>query len=179
MSNMSEKWREYQNTGYFISNYGSMRKKLANGRWRYLTTDRCDRVGYTKVTLTIQGKPHIKLMHRLVAEVFIPNPNPSLLTQINHKDGNKQNNRVDNLEWVTPNQNQQHKCDFLHPKANKEVIRISKDWSEFILYPSLSSAAKANNIGCKEIRKSAQAFADGLGDKYSAGGFYWHFVARP
>ena len=46
-------------------------------------------------------------VHRMVAEVFIPNDDPTL-TQVNHKDKNPANNRVDNLEWVTPRENVMH-----------------------------------------------------------------------
>ena len=47
-------------------------------------------------------------VHRLVASHFIPNPNPARYTQVNHIDGNKQNNHIYNLEWVSPAQNMQH-----------------------------------------------------------------------
>lgn len=62
--------------------------------------------GYLKVELYKHGKSKVYYVHRLVAETFIQNPNN--LPQVNHKDGNKQNNNIDNLEWVTPSQNQIH-----------------------------------------------------------------------
>lgn len=58
--------------------------------------------GYLRVS--INGK--LMFIHRLVAEKYIPNPNN--YEQVNHKDGNKLNNRVDNLEWVTNQQNRNH-----------------------------------------------------------------------
>lgn len=61
-----------------------------------------DRCGYHEVILN--GKQY--RVHRLVAEAFIPNPNN--LPCVNHKDGNKQNNSVDNLEWVTYSENTIH-----------------------------------------------------------------------
>lgn len=58
--------------------------------------------GYLRVT--IKRKKY--LVHRLVAELYIPNPEDK--PQVNHKDGNKLNNSVDNLEWVTNRENREH-----------------------------------------------------------------------
>lgn len=63
--------------------------------------------GYHQVILMRDGIRHPKLVHRLVAEMFLPNPNR--LTQINHIDGDKSNNCVENLEWVSDSENKQHK----------------------------------------------------------------------
>lgn len=63
-------------------------------------------LGYLQVKFTINGKTCRKYIHRMVAEAFIPNPNN--FTDVNHKDGNKQNNCVDNLEWVSHSQNISH-----------------------------------------------------------------------
>jgi hypothetical protein len=61
---------------------------------------------YFYVALSSNSKVYKKSIHRLVAETFIPNPNN--LPQVNHKDGNKHNNNVDNLEWCTPKENTRH-----------------------------------------------------------------------
>lgn len=60
--------------------------------------------GYKKVTLTINGKQIQKYVHRLVAELFLSTKS----IQVNHKNGNKSDNRVENLEWVTNSENQVH-----------------------------------------------------------------------
>jgi len=60
--------------------------------------------GYKKVTLTIDGNQVQKYIHRLVAEAYLINKS----IQVNHKDGDKSNNHVDNLEWVTNSENQKH-----------------------------------------------------------------------
>lgn len=65
-----------------------------------------DKDGYLGVSLTNFGKCRFTKIHRLVAESFIPNPRA--LPCVNHLDGNKTNNRVDNLEWVTYKQNSRH-----------------------------------------------------------------------
>lgn len=61
------------------------------------------RTQYKKVTLTKDGERKDLLIHRLVAEAFIPNPNN--LPVVNHKDGNRLNNTIENLEWCTQQYN--------------------------------------------------------------------------
>lgn len=64
------------------------------------------REGYNTIMFTVNGKRIYKNAHRIVAESFIPNPNN--YPQVNHKDGNKLNNSVENLEWVSPSENLLH-----------------------------------------------------------------------
>lgn len=65
-----------------------------------------DRCGYKEVLLSENGVTNQYRVHRLIAETFIPNPNN--LPCVNHKDGNKLNNCVDNLEWCTYSDNTKH-----------------------------------------------------------------------
>lgn len=62
--------------------------------------------GYYLVNLSINGKCVTKLLHRLICEAF--HPNPELLEEVNHIDGNKENNDFRNLEWCTRQQNMKH-----------------------------------------------------------------------
>ena len=62
--------------------------------------------GYRMVVLTIKGKKQYHNVHRIIAKAFIPNPKG--LREVNHKDGNKFNNAVSNLEWVSTRENQIH-----------------------------------------------------------------------
>ena len=65
-----------------------------------------DSDGYHNVTLSVDGEKKTFKIHRLVANAFIPNR--EMLPEVNHKDGNKLNNTIDNLEWVTTEDNIKH-----------------------------------------------------------------------
>lgn len=74
------------------------------------------------------GVRQCKRVCRIVAQMFIPNDDPAHKIQVNHIDGNKSNDNIDNLEWVTPSQNAQHAIDtgLKSPydlKTNKHVIK--------------------------------------------------------
>lgn len=86
---------------YQISNYGNIR----NSKGRLLKYYE-NHKGYYKVGLNKNGKNSKFRVHRLVAQMFIPNPHE--YPQVNHIDGNKQNNNVTNLEWCTNTENQIH-----------------------------------------------------------------------
>lgn len=92
-----------------------------------------DTVGYRQCYLRgLDGKKHGKRIHRLLALAFIPNPEN--LPQVNHKDGNKLNNNIDNLEWVSNATNTQHGYDIgmYHSKhRNCEINVYHKNTHEF------------------------------------------------
>ena len=67
-----------------------------------------DRQGYHFVDLRNKTKRKHAMVHRLVAEAFIENPDPDNKTQVNHINGDKSDNHVDNLEWVSPKENVAH-----------------------------------------------------------------------
>lgn len=72
-------------------------------------------IGYTQVTFVCDGKSKSFHIHRLVGKAFIPNKQQK--KQINHKDGDKTNNNVDNLEWVTSSENGIHSYRILGNKV--------------------------------------------------------------
>ena len=99
---MQEIWKDIEGFEgrYQVSTWGnvrSMKKKI-----KPYENDK----GYLKVGLCKDGKSHKKRVNRLVAQAFIPNPYN--LPQVNHKDGNKKNNSVTNLEWTTDKANREH-----------------------------------------------------------------------
>jgi len=70
---------------------------------------RIDKKGYIEVRLSKKAIRKCYKLHRIMAEAFIPNPNN--YSQINHKNGNKADNSIENLEWCTPSQNLKHAYD--------------------------------------------------------------------
>ena len=132
------------NPKYYISNRGfvvSVKKKSFS-----ILKPRPDKHGYTRVyirdTNTNQRKDY--KLHRLVAEYFINNPNN--YNEVNHIDGNKANNLVENLEWCNRSQNNFHAYESnLHIPAYKACI------VDDIYYTSQSEAAEKLNVCRKTI----------------------------
>src|SRR5690554_4868133 len=87
---------------YSVSRNGDV-KSNRKGR---LLTPRVQKDGYVTVHLSFDGKDFNALVHRLVAMAYLPNPEGK--STVNHKDGNKENNYVDNLEWATYPENMRH-----------------------------------------------------------------------
>lgn len=123
---VKELWKTLdEHKGIKISSFGRVWKS-ANGsrKERILTEFPKDRDGYCRCTVQkLDGTYTSQPVHRLVAKAFIPNiyNKPS----VNHIDGNRSNNRVDNLEWVTPKENVIHSFQFGARKKLKEVPRTT------------------------------------------------------
>lgn len=93
--------------GYYVNRMGQFIKTDKDGNLHFLPFVP-DKDGYNRQSVaTLYGTRKFR-MARLVALTFIPNPNPRTHTQINHKNFNKTDDRVENLEWVTPYQNCMH-----------------------------------------------------------------------
>lgn len=106
---MQEIWKDIKNYEgcYQVSNLGRVRSlNYKQTKQIKELSYRVNHKGYIDVHLSKNGKSKRIVIHRLVAQTFIPNPNA--LPQINHIDGNKQNNNTTNLEWCNNSENQKH-----------------------------------------------------------------------
>lgn len=136
-----EEWKEIDGWAgkYLISNFGRM--KSLGGKYStkcpdgYITEGSIDVLGYRCITMRSPGRREQKRVHSLVASAFLEKPSP--LHCVNHKDGNKLNNHVDNLEWITKKENCLHAVRIglhnlkgeHHPMAKlteKDVLRMRK-----------------------------------------------------
>lgn len=150
---MRDIWANYKNTNYSISNKGQVRN---NTTGKVLKPQRTNK-GYLEVE--IYGRR--KRIHRLVAETFIPNPDN--LPQVNHKDENKENNSVENLEWC----DNRYNCTY---SSGKPVEQL-KDGEVVAVYESLASAGEKTGIRWQHI----QGVIYGKERRKSAGGYTWRF----
>lgn len=109
--------------------------------------------GYYDVALCKQGKMRTFLVHRLVAEAFLPNPENKEM--VNHKDGNKRNNSVDNLEWVTRAENDLHaSVNGLRPDWQKHKPVKCVETGE--VFASREAAGRATHMDAASVLHSIQ-----------------------
>lgn len=132
--------------------------------------------GYYHVSLWDGEKPHFLTVHRIVATLFIPNPNNYPI--INHIDGNTKNNSVDNLEWCTQLHNvthaaltlrTMHQYEDANKKRQKPVFGILPDGSQTEVFESVGAASRAYNLNRVNIFKAIK-------NHYKCGGITWHYV---
>ena len=120
--------------------------------------------GYVKVTLTDRnGKAQDRSIHRLVAEMYIPNPDN--LPEVNHKNEDKAKNNVQNLEWCTRQYNNSYgtRIDKFAKAVGKRVVCLETG----ISYESASAAGRALGIDISNISRATRY------STYTAGGYHW------
>lgn len=146
---------------YQISSNGNVRSLLKAIRLRHFVCGS----GYEEVILKKNGDRKPKLIHRLVAEAFVPNPQGK--REVNHKDGNKHNNDYRNLEWVTPSENIRHSYDVLsHKLTTKRVVCVETGE----VFESITAAADSNGLHVQLIWKCCN------GKQKTTGGFHWIYA---
>lgn len=144
INGQAEIWRVidgYEN--YAISNYGNVWSYALNRKMSINTAGSYSRVGLRKHK---GAKQDSKLVHRLVAQAFIPNPDDK--PQVNHIDENKKNNYVENSEWATPSEN--YSYNNLHQRRVKtRILSGYYDSEKFKL--AVKKSAKTRSIPIKGI----------------------------
>lgn len=179
---MKEIWKDIPNYEglYQISNFGnvkSLKRKVKNKNGyrdikEKILHNYINKNGYYAVTLRKNCNIEVKLIHRLIAEMFIPNPNN--YPCINHKDGNKSNNSINNLEWCSYSYNTKEAfrlglnkhIDF---KEKKKISQYDLEGNFIKEWKSIYNASKITGIARSCISKVCNH------NRYSAGGYLWRF----
>lgn len=166
-------WKPTYIQGYEVSDTGLVRSVGKNKHEKVLKPS-INHKGYEVVYLSNPEKDNYKttaLVHRLIAQSFIQNPENK--PQVNHKDGNKRNNNVNNLEWSTNLENHTHKLENnLVPESHtpKRVGKFTLDGQLVETFDSIYAAGKS--IGKNQYAVSR--VVNGL--RKSAGGYAWRYV---
>ena len=160
---------------YEVSDLGRVRS-LKYGKEKILSPNKTRR-GYLLVHPYKDGKTRGLLIHRLVAEAFIPNPQG--LETINHKDEVKTNNVASNLEWMSVKDNNNYgthnkrvaKANINNPVFSKPVVMLDKSTGELLAtFPSLAEAERVTGIKRTSISHCC------TGRSKSSGGYVWRYT---
>lgn len=167
---MEEIWKPvigYENL-YSISNFGRVKSLNFNGSKQEKIMSPYTVHNYKRIRIFKNKKACSVGVHRLVAGAFIPNPDNKPL--VNHKDGNKSNNTVTNLEWATQSENAIHAFKVLKIKAHggrqKKKVRIIETGQIFesVKEASLAGHNRSSIILCCQ------------GKYHTASGYHWEYV---
>ena len=172
---MMEEWRKIPGWDHLsVSSCGRVR----NDRTGKILTPASERGNYKKITVNKNGKAHRISIHRAVCLAFIPNPEGK--ETVNHKNGIHDDNRVENLEWMTQRENNQHKYDVLGfrmskqgreslaRKRMKKVIRLE----DGKIYDSMTEAAEDVGTVLSNISLAIN------GAHHTAKGYHWDYFSE-
>lgn len=189
---MDEIWRDIEGYEglYQVSNLGrikSLRRQVVNtvgfrivpeaylkGSFRY---------GYRIVRLCKNGNVKRYMVHRLVAQAFIPNPENK--PSVNHIDGVPNNNMLSNLEWATYSEQQNHRHHVLHQKVGRAYLgKFGKEHNKSkTVYQILNEKIIAEFGSTKEAERKTHIDSTSIGrccngKQGTAGGFRWRYKER-
>lgn len=156
-------WKKFiyegQETDYSVSTEGEVRKDTTN----YILSQSSQQ-DYKFVGLIINGKQKRMRVHRMVALTFIDNPDNK--PYVNHINGNRSDNNVENLEWVTPSENTQHAVDtglFKSGRA-RAVIQYNLNGEQMATFESASEAARQTGGSQSKITMCCRRQRDSVND---------------
>jgi hypothetical protein len=161
-----EEWRDIVGFEglYEVSNFGRVRHKNGQEIGGSLNS-----YGYRAYSLFKDGKRYTGKGHRLVAEAFIPNPEGK--RNVNHKDGDRDNNFVDNLEWVTHGENGRHaRQELCIDYSVKPVAQITPNGNVVAIWLNASIASRLLGISSQLISACCRGTAKSTGD------YMWRFA---
>ena len=161
----SPDWKQiiYKNepTQYYVSRFGEIFsfKSFKFLKLKPNSPPNCMYLVFTvqSKNITLGTKQENALVHKIVASNWIPNPDPLVKCCVNHRDGNVQNNNVDNLEWCSHEDNAIHARDNLDTIGNN-VIVTNVFTGEEQLYTSMRQAARAIGVTLQVISRAAKSF---------------------
>lgn len=157
---------------YEVSDSGQVRSNKFGTPKILKQSIRSKTAGYFAVSLQIGSLKKTFCVHRLVAEAFIPNPGN--LPQVNHKNGNKLDNRTNNLEWVSCSQNVSHSVALGHNRncgrQRRAVSASPGHGGNPLAFESVLSASKALGLDAGNIVLCCQ------GKRKKHGGYVWRYA---
>ena len=175
-----EHWKVVEGTqgALEVSDLGRVKSNLRDGR---ILKTQPDKKGYHRLRMTINREKYSFKLHRLVAQAFIPNPDNK--PQVNHIDGNKNNNAANNLEWVSNKENAHHAvdnglwesvhaaCIRTNTARMKPIVATKISTGERLYFESVAAAERV--IGSRHITdvlKGKRRQAKGYTFAYKEGG---------
>ena len=165
---MIETWKNVVGYGglYEVSNLGRVRSLPKSGREGKILSPQMDRRGYRFVHLRINGQRKTGKVHRLVAQAFLPNPDN--YPQVNHKNGNKSDNRVSNLEWCSREYNIWHE---------RNVLGITGQVPQKVMCVETGEVFASRQEAAEKVGVSKQMLSFACcGRRQTAGGYHWKYV---